>query len=153
MWGWHRALGEDVFWKCPALQGTQLLLAFPISPGKRKGRPPGRVGKGSLLLSSELPLRPLDGSSLPTHPFCSLHLSRSPPGSPVLRGTPIPPPPPPPLSQFHFSADPFYELFTGREKRLFNAEENYLEAHRAHRTVPCPHLRSLAPRLLPTFSP
>ena len=69
VWGWQRALGEDVFWKCPALQGTQLLLAFLSSSGKRNAWP-ARVS-GQRGPSCGLPLCPLDGP-LPDHPLQSV---------------------------------------------------------------------------------
>ena len=49
VWGWQRALGEEVFWKCPALQGTQFLLASETSSGKRKARPARVSGQGASL--------------------------------------------------------------------------------------------------------
>lgn len=36
VWGWQRAVGEEVFWKYPGLQGTQVMSVSIASSGKRK---------------------------------------------------------------------------------------------------------------------
>lgn len=80
VWGWQRAVGEEVFWKCPALQGTQLLLASVTSSGRREAW--GSQDEWAQGASVQLWASMTPAGWPPTHPpspVCTLqHLSFSP---------------------------------------------------------------------------
>lgn len=134
VWGWQRAVGEEVFWKCPALQGTQLLLASVTSSGRREAW--GSQGEWAQGASVQLwaSMTPA-GQPLLTHPpqsvLCSIFPSLPIAQLPLSAGRTLNPAP----SQLHFSAGSMCEPFSGREKHFITQRTSHLGHHHGHSTL------------------